>query len=1626
MAEVLNSFFVEALYDYSGVDTSSLSFREGDIIEVLTQLDSGWWDGVICAHKERGWFPSNYVARVPEERWPVLREHMREWEEQESAESADSGGVNGQSMSEEEGGRATAESLGEREAQQQLNRLMGFGGSESYSDEEGFGNFSSGGNVFGELAAAAAARSTYHRREDSLQYASTSGPSNATRGYEAGSSSNSRSRGNSRVSESDRRHAADGYYQQQQQRQVQPTPSSSSKARKDSRASNKPSSSSYKRTSSQPQAYFNNHRPRQDVEDFWIPRTTSDGQIVYENQQTGEISRDLPLENDYLLNSSNTSLAYTSSHPSDSNTESSGRKSSVQHSPLGQTSFIAPGGHPQQEVWTSKTTDDGTAIFYESSTTGEVRWAPPEGAVIVGVVQTRSPGPTQPATLRNNSSTSLSNKRFEAMGNRSRSHSLAQSNESGSSSARRSSNFLHTNASSLPSTSRSSPTPDYEFADLKRLSHYSTGSLGSEKDFKVKRRASSRRSRSTLEAPRVHSRTNAADVLEPAPPLTLGELEMLVTSSINDLLAPSRMKESSADAENPYFEDESAATLERNKLAAAIDSVVANVRSLLHAAGVGEGAVGAPFVSLAPNEEPTSRSSLTGNGLVARTPLLSQAAMNELRQCTITVISTLSKLVLSVRAVWGLLETISRDHKVSDEEDEGTEGVVQQRRKLLIDRRQNENKLRSDIFRSVKELADAVVVFTQEYERVAAETLGNNVVLHKGRLQAPKRIQGVLVTSAGALILPGGGYGGNWRGNGFVTLPALSPVLGRSTTAADRGLVYEYPSKPLSLEVVDGVELKQKEVEEVIQLLIEKLQEWIQSLRTSAQSQKNEASTSNDDIPPSPMDSMEALNLSRDFYPAIADTSSNLLSALGKFLNAAEDVDIANKVDLEMDTEVMMRLNRRSVTTIPISENESEDAITDSQASEYRVVTQQAKPLLYDFEKYKQALYNSAPSLMFSVQGLSLAISRGQTFYEPDEVDSVAQPPATAPLSDVIAPKQGTSSPHSVLAEVKNMESSLSAFINTLKKLREIADAQDAAPRRLRRESIAFRESLADMHSPKALIAQGNEAVGLDVESLYEKDSDSRSSADSTFFIGNPAVTGPPPPSTSRNQARSSSIIATQSPYDRRGSLAPTAPGAATTAFGHRSDISVSSRSGFEAKSPQKKKRLEALLGPDYTPNAVVNPPLVQEEAVPWFLGKDYTDEDISFSMEGGVKGGNLQALVAFLTSHEGRPDSQFLFAFLMTFQTFCTPFELLDLLAKRYLIEPPPELTTEEVSVWTEKKQKLIRPRVINVIKTWIESYLPEDTDTAVLQSIASFTETQVHDQTQKLQVVRALEKRDTKRDRGGSVPLGPPPPAIWPKNPRKLKFLDIDALEMARQLTIMDSLLFRKITPRDCLSKAWPKKYGTDPINFKAITDMSVFITRWVEKTVLQQEDVRKRTATIKHFITIADRCRALNNYATFFYIVAGLQSTAVHRLKRTWDTVNAKNMQAFDAMTKLVNPEKNFGAYRETLRRVTPPCVPFLGVYLSDWTFIGDGSADMLRDKPDHINFNKRQKAAELILAIQLHQQVSYNLVAVDPIVRFINDNIKEPESEQVLYEMSISLEPREREDEKIARLLQEAFL
>lgn len=90
---------------------------------------------------------------------------------------------------------------------------------------------------------------------------------------------------------------------------------------------------------------------------------------------------------------------------------------------------------------------------------------------------------------------------------------------------------------------------------------------------------------------------------------------------------------------------------------------------------------------------------------------------------------------------------------------------------------------------------------------------------------------------------------------------------------------------------------------------------------------------------------------------------------------------------------------------------------------------------------------------------------------------------------------------------------------------------------------------------------------------------------------------------------------------------------------------------------------------------------------------------------------------------------------------------------------------------------------------------------------------------------------------------------------------------------------------------------------------------------------------------------------------------------------------------------------------------------GVYLTDLTFIEDGIPSLTQS--DLINFNKRTKTAEVIRDIQQYQNAPYQLIPVPELQEYVLNNMQAAGDVHDMYERSLEIEPREREDEKIAR-------
>lgn len=443
------------------------------------------------------------------------------------------------------------------------------------------------------------------------------------------------------------------------------------------------------------------------------------------------------------------------------------------------------------------------------------------------------------------------------------------------------------------------------------------------------------------------------------------------------------------------------------------------------------------------------------------------------------------------------------------------------------------------------------------------------------------------------------------------------------------------------------------------------------------------------------------------------------------------------------------------------------------------------------------------------------------------------------------------------------------------------------------------------------------------------------------------------------------------------------------------------------------------------------------EETEANILEKTYAHELIY--KEGSVMGGSLRALIEKLTAHQSTPDAMFVSTFYLTFRLFASPLEFAEALAERF-----------EYIGETPHAAGPVRLRVYNIFKGWLESHWRHDRDNTALDFIVNFANTRL--------VVdlptagkRLLELASKVSAVGG--PLVPrlvssmgktntsiaqyihpdtplPAPVLgkkehnllkqWKNGEASITILDFDPLELARQLTIKESRIFCSILPEELLDTEWTRKTGSLAVNVRAMSTLSTDLAHLVADSILYLEEPKKRAATIKHWVKIANKCLELNNYDSLMAIICSLNLSMISRLKKTWDIVSQKTKTALEQLRSIVDVSRNYAVLRQRLQNHVPPCLPFVGTYLTDLTFVDHGNQSLRTLCTDEcemavINFDKHMKTARIISELQRFQ-IPYRLTEVPELQAWMQNELVRVRSNgettaQTFYRRSLVLEPRE---------------
>ena len=1644
------SFFVRALYDFDSDDSSSLSFRKGALIEVLTQLDSGWWDGLLD-NDVRGWFPSNYVEPIPDEEAELeLAARARLQDPLNSTANLkvglDPSNFSGlgfgsgfdslQALIKGDGGLGGSDAFGQLAEAAMLDprrRIFGIGDAADPIDR-GLptvpGKRSSRISESSYATTSASPRLHNTSQSDLSSIPPRSHSSSITEADAVKNAARSGSPYTSVASEKERLRTQSLSNAHPNGRASTSSPSTLGanlgrpRAATGSQATSPDSRSNVR----EPR---NGRASRHSQMGLWIPKTTDRGDIIYYNTKTGATSHELPegygSPGDDLSGRSSSELqdargragadkrasAANSSRPSTANSNGTAvllGASSSSGAPASNAVENMPDPRTVPRAWKLRVTDDDRSFFFVNRRTRECLWELPAGVASGSSSATRGAAAVglddesvDPAMTLDSDESDIDGamtSRLPGKAPRARGLTLKLASSNGTSSRRRDRSEALA-AADHPVLGSVPPAPQSLLDDEAACIEVQKQLAPSQPTHVV----------SLLRAAAEAIRQLAAVASEQIGTDGLSDADRAVFVNWGGKLGLPRIEACTAAVVSAVREILYVSG--SLSLAASDTSALSELVALLteHSLADTNGA-DAPatqrfnkaILAMQHRSDPASERLLRSAGIsaadqVSNTPGTMQPIGRRVN-------ATISKLVLSARQVIDHSTTLSssptakRESTMTDLDAEVFERLYQCRQRLRED---------------AIELSRVLQALGYEAERNR-----HNAILSQNSRGWLRRMGGSLESDYGLSgIGPaalGGGMAAGWSGSGFA-LPTKHEVAvikiesqgGYSNPfelkkdiqhALTRGksILLRKPNTTLTIKLVESLEPHQEELKQ-------HTQELAASLTGEAQ------------------------------YEAVASNVESVLARYGTLITLIEDIDLASSLDVDGPG------SKEMVPGSAIHERNHANAT-------------KAKEGVKTMAVLKQASYDVASNLLLHIQDLSVSGSGSDAAEQGDRVERVTN--AANILSRITA-----------------------VLVSTLKSLAQIAEEQlkDASPYLGARALVYGADEVSSTQSPTSSVFSRRSIAtssGLheELDALARVAGSGTSgageegSSDAEVMYLGPGLAVPNGPRSSGSKAAaaasSSSIVSPTVPNSAHSSLVPTSRGglgsmisrqrstSVTTGGSNRSMQSLQestkqllSRRGTLAESHASETlteetddsrttgKIRRLLGDDAPLSAQEsNESKRREEETPWYLEADYSLEDIVMGADGSVKGATLGALLARLTMHDSF-DASFNNTFLMTYRSFTTTEDLLDLLFMRYRVTPPEGMTDEESATWAEKKQKPIRLRVFNVLKSWLETHFYEGEDDMYLDKIKKFALDEMAEasamKAPSMQLMRLVDRRQGDGEqmiRKMVLPTSAPAP-ILPKNMKKLKFLEIDPMEMARQLTLIESRLYNQVKPAECLGLKWTKP--DNDVHAKGIMDSINThnrISAWVAEAILQQDDLKKRAALIKHFIAIADRCRALNNFSGMWAIVSALSTAPIHRLRRTWDAVSQKHVVVFESLETLMSASRNWANYRETIHKLNPPCVPFLGRYLGDLTFIEDGNRDRLKGDERLINFGKRQKTAEVIREIMIHQSTPYNLSPVAAIQKFIEDNLVESRGADDLYEQSLLLEPREREDEKIARLLQES--
>uniref|UniRef100_A0A8C1YIX1 Ral GEF with PH domain and SH3 binding motif 2 n=1 Tax=Cyprinus carpio TaxID=7962 RepID=A0A8C1YIX1_CYPCA len=173
--------------------------------------------------------------------------------------------------------------------------------------------------------------------------------------------------------------------------------------------------------------------------------------------------------------------------------------------------------------------------------------------------------------------------------------------------------------------------------------------------------------------------------------------------------------------------------------------------------------------------------------------------------------------------------------------------------------------------------------------------------------------------------------------------------------------------------------------------------------------------------------------------------------------------------------------------------------------------------------------------------------------------------------------------------------------------------------------------------------------------------------------------------------------------------------------------------------------------------------------------------------------------------------------------------------------------------------------------------------------------------------------------------------------KGPSELKSFDavvFDVLKVTpEEYAVSQTSLF------ELSSCGWNKKekHSSAP-NAVAFTRRFNQVSFWVVREILHAQTLKIRAEVLSLYIRTAKKLCDMNSLHAVMAVVSALQSAPIFRLNKTWALLSRKDKATFERLEYLMSKEDNYKRLRDYISSQSmTSCIPYLGIYLSDLTYI-----------------------------------------------------------------------------------------